>query len=284
MDLAALANAARENPAASPNHSVLLYGDPKTGKTQLAGTAIGIPEFKRIVWIDIENGIETLFKMGFSNEQLKRVTVFKIPDTKQEPRAIETVLKMFSNQAVNICHTHGKVGCMEPACRTAENYTPFDLKSMTHDDLIVLDSGSQLGDSALALAMLGRDVTAKAGWDEYGAQSAWLSSILSVIQAGKYTNVLVITHSLVVEEEVNGVKKDKVYPLMGTKAFSAKCGKYFGTIAYVEKKMNKHVAGSSSLYKLDGITGSRIGAKLESAKESPDLRALFVDAGVLKSA
>lgn len=51
-----------------PNHSILLYGPPKTGKTRLVGTAAKIKELDRIYWIDLENGSETLLHMGLTEE------------------------------------------------------------------------------------------------------------------------------------------------------------------------------------------------------------------------
>ena len=59
-----------------PNHSTLLYGPPKTGKTQLVGTAAKIKEFNKIVWIDLENGSETLLHMGLTEEELDKIELF----------------------------------------------------------------------------------------------------------------------------------------------------------------------------------------------------------------
>ena len=85
---------------------------------------------------------------------------------------------------------------------------------------------------------------------------------------------------MIVEEEINGIKKDKIYPLMGTKAFCSKVAKYFGTVAYVEIKMGKHAAGSSATYKPNHITGSRVNVKMENAKE-PDMRSILIEGGIL---
>lgn len=264
-----LAELAKKATARIPNHSILIYGQPKTGKTRLVGTAAKLPEIERIFWFDLENGAETLLHMGLTEEELKKFTLFSIPDTREVPRAIETILKAFStknNMPVKICDTHGKVGCVE--CEKAGNpYSEFHMQSLTKKDLVVIDSGSQLGDSALALAMLGKPVEAKPGWDEYGMQVKYLSDICSVIQAAYYTNFVVITHAIAIEEEMNGVKRDKYFPLFGTRAFCQKVAKYFGTTIFVEIKLGKHAAGSSSTYRNDAITGSRVNAKIELDKE-----------------
>jgi hypothetical protein len=277
MKLSALASA--QNSLSKPNHSILIYGPPKTGKTELVGTAAKIPEIKRIFWLDGENGSETLLHMGLTVEEMDKIHLIRIPDTRETPRFIETVLKLFSSKTpVTVCDAHGKVGCVE--CKDKEG-TIFCMKDLTNSDLVVVDSGSQLGDSALALACLGKDISYKPGFDEYGMMGKWLSDILSHIQSATYTNFVLITHEIVVEEEVNGVKRDKILPLVGTKAFCFKVAKYFGTVVYVEIKMGKHAAGSGSTYKPNHITGSRVNALMEKAKDL-DMRAILIDGGILK--
>ena len=275
MKLTSLANSLTQK----PNHSILLYGPPKTGKTQLVGTAAKIPSIKRIFWFDGENGAETLLHMGLTPEEMDKINLFRIPDTRETPRFCETMLKALSSKTpIQICDAHGKVSCQEPTCKTS--VSTFNLKDCTKDDIVVIDSGSQLGDSALAMACAGKDVSYKPGFDEYGLMGKWLGDMLSVIQAAAYTNFVVITHEIVVEEEVNGVKRDKILPLMGTKAFCFKVAKYFGTVCYVEIKMGKHSAGSSSVYKANHITGSRVNAQIEKAKDL-SMHAILVDGGIL---
>ena len=263
-----------------PNHSILLYGNPKTGKSQLVGTAARIKEIERIFWFDLENGSETLLHMGLSEEELGKITLISIPDTRDNPRGCETILKAFSSKVpIKICDEHGKVACND-CTKESKPTVEFLLSSLTHKDLVVIDSGSQLGDSALAMAMAGKPVEAKPGWDEYALQVKWLGDILSVIQAAYHTNFVVITHVIPIEEEMNGVKKDRYFPLIGTKAFCQKVAKYFGTVVFVEIKLGKHVAGSSSTYKHDATTGSRVNAKIEAGKEL-SMKAILVEGGIL---
>jgi len=278
MKLSALAAAINTT---RPNHSILIYGDAKTGKTQFVGTAAKIPEIKRIFWIDLENGSDTLLHMGLSNEEMDKIELIKIPDTRETPRGCETLLKMMSSKVpINICVTHGKVGCVE--CEKAQQpVTTFCLKDMTHSDIVVIDSGSQLGDSAIALACAGKPVEYKPGRDEWGSAGKYLGDIMSVVQQGVFNNFVVITHTLIVEEEVNGIKRDKIYPLLGTRNFSSRCAKYFGTVVFLELKMGKHSGGSSSTYKPNHTTGSRLNVKVEASKEL-DMRSIFIEGGILK--
>lgn len=279
MNLAELAKRAGTR---RPNHAILIYGHPKTGKTRLVGTSAKLPEIDRIFWFDGENGAETLLHMGLTEKELSKITLFSIPDTKDNPRFIETVLKALSSKnpiALKICDAHGKVACLE--CQKANApYGEFYLPGLTKKDLVVVDSGSQLGDSALWMAMAGTPPGFKPGWDEYGAQVGWLSDILTVMQAAHNTSFVMITHTIPIEEEMNGVKRDRYYPLIGTKAMCQKVAKYFGTVIFAEIKLGKHAAGSGSLYRSDAITGSRTNAKLESCKEL-DMRVILTEGGIL---
>jgi hypothetical protein len=286
---------ARSQTAKKPNHSILIYGKPKTGKTKLVGTAAKLPEIKRIFWFDGENGAETLLHMGLTDKELEKITLYSIPDTRDNPRFIETLLKSFSSKnpvAVKICDEHGKVGCVECDTKNAlpntiagkpvASYSEFYMPGLTKSDLVVIDSGSQLGDSALAMACAGKPVEFKPGWDEYGLQVKWLGDIMGVIQACHYTNFVMITHIIPIEEEINGIKKDIIFPLCGTKAFCQKVAKYFGTVVFTEIKLGKHAAGSGSTYKTEVLTGSRTNAKIENAKEL-SIKAILVEGGILSS-
>jgi len=260
------------------NHSILIFSRPKLGKTRLAGTAAKIPEVKRIFWFDLENGSQTLLNMGLTEEEMEKITIYKLPDTKETPIAIETMLKAFSvRNKVLICDEHGRDNCVE-CKREGKPSTPFALSECTHNDLVVVDSGSQLGDSALAATMLGKDNMAKPGWDEYGIQGKWLGDILSVVQQAKHTNFVVLTHELILENEE---KKQEIHPLMGTKAFSMKVAKYFGSVIYLYKKLGKHAAASSSVFRPDVVTGSRLNALMEKAGD-PDMRTILIEGGILK--
>lgn len=267
---------AKHTTAIKPNHSILIYGPPKSGKTKLVGTAAQIPEIKRVFWFDLENGAETLIHMGLSDEEMEKIILIRIPDTRESPVGIETMLRAFSAKtAIDICDEHGKVSCV--LCK-GKAHTKFALSDLGHHDLVVIDSGSQLGDSAISATCKGKDVMFKPGWDEYALVGKWLGDILSVIQQAHHTNFVVITHEIALEGDD---KRDRMYPLMGSKAFSMKVAKYFGTVAYVHMKLGKHAAGSKSTYRSDTLTGSRVNAALEDAK-APDMRSILIEGGIIK--
>ncbi len=262
-----------------PNHSILIYGPPKSGKTRLIATAAKLKEISKIYWFDIENGVETLLHMDLTDEELEKIIIIKIPDTRENPQAIETILKAFSAKApVDICEMHGKVDCAE-CKKSGSPFLKWHLGQCTHNDLVVVDSGSQLGDSALNAACFGKPATFKPTFDEYGMAGKWLADICSVVQQCRNTNFVFATHEIALEDDEG---KDKIFPLMGTKNFSMRCAKFFGTVVYSHKKLGKHVAGSSSTYRPDVLTGSRVEAKLESSKE-PSMYDILIAGGILKA-
>jgi hypothetical protein len=282
MRLDKLAKASAFHQSQQDNHSILIYGAGKTGKTKFVATAAELDEIQNIYWFDLENGYQTILHSGLPEEALAKIQLYRIRDTRSNPIGIETILKSIaSGKAVSICEAHGKVGCVE--CKKAGlDFSDFNLAACGHNDLVVIDSGSQLGDSALAAACLGKDISFKPGFDEYGLAGFWLSDVLSVVQQCQHTNFVIITHELIDTDEINGKQTDRIYPLLGTRAFCRKVSKYFGTVAYFHMKMGKHAAGSSTTYKSEVSTGSRINAKLEASKDI-SMRDILISGGILSS-
>ena len=293
MDLLALSKA-KDKPSA--NQAILVYGEPKTGKTRFVGTLARMPSIKRIFWFDNENGFTTLLHMGLSDTELAKIKIFRIKDTKDNPIAIETIVRAFSKSPVIICDEHGKIDCGECGTEDIQEINPvtkavkmtkrfkgtrFFLPDCTSEDAVVIDSGTQLGDSALALACLGQSTTYKVQIDDYGAAGKYLQDILSVMQAATYCHMIMIAHEIAVEENLDGTPVTlrekssknpppsivKYYPSIGTRSMAMKAARGFGTVIYMELKLNKHVGGSSTTYKANHVTGSRLNVKLEDSKD-----------------
>lgn len=235
--------------------SVIIFGEPKSGKTKLAGD---LSRLFNLHWFDLENGKSTLFKLP--PEQQERIEVYDIPDTKSFPVAIETLLKVFTvNKPHVICNAHGKVNCA--VCNKAQKETgeelttPFDISKLdVNKDIIVIDSLTQASASAMSFITKGQPDSYKIEWDDYSRQGVLLDKILSSIQQGKY-NIVVLTH--VTETKLED-KKLKLVPLAGTRNFSRNVAKYFDHVVYLEVKNKKHVAGSATDYSANAITGSRL--------------------------
>lgn len=249
-------------------HAFLYYGPPKSGKTELVATLAKAPEYEKIYWFDIENGFDTVLRMyndgKLSLEDLAKIEVIKIPDTREDPVAVETMLKTLcsKNASVEICEVHGKVNCL--TCKKeGKPSVPFKYSSLTRKCAVVIDSLSQVGTSALNLACSGKPSEYKPSFDEYGACGKWLSDICTIIQAAQFCDIHCITHVQILEDEN---KNDIYYPLCGTKAFSANVAKFFGTVVFVTKKLKQHRAESSTLTSMNTLAGSRLGIVLEKAE------------------
>jgi hypothetical protein len=270
-----LAAAIRSGEVSAMNHSALIYGPPKSGKTRLVGTAAELKEVTKIWWFDLENGAETLLHMDLSEEALDKVEYIKVADTKDTPWAIETMLKaLTSKEGVWISASAGRVVSVKDK---VDGDIFFKLSDCTGTELIVVDSATQLGASALNATMMGKAHTVKPTFDEYGLMGKWLGDIMSVIQQAANTNFVVITHETMMEDNDG---RTKFFPICGTMKFSMSLAKYFGTVVYTSMKMKKHTAGSGTDYANDKLTGSRLGVAMERATEL-SMKALLIDGGIL---
>ena len=285
MKLDELARAVKASGKPADCWSLLIYGSPKIGKTQLAATIAKVPDIKNVYWFDIENGSETLITMVreklLTEEHAAKIILYKIPDTKESPMAMETILKCLTVRADHIvCEAHGKINCVACATKDANgkvssfNGTLFNITKCTKDDVVVIDSANALGISILNYYLLGKSVDYKIGWDEYGPQGLVLTDVLLTVQGARRTNYILTTHELTITTVENDKEVDRYYPVIGTKNFSLQCGKYFTHIAYLQKKLGRHVGGTGSTYRQDVLTGSRGGWMLEEQKYL-DLSVLF---------
>lgn len=248
---------------ASRTHRVIIYGAPKSGKSLIAGK---LAEFYKLIWVDMENGHETLFQLPDSWQE--NIELVNLPDTRSYPIAIETCLKMVKG-AVSICEEHGKVACM--LCKKEDAPTiEVDLPSLDHNSVVVFDSLTQLTNSAIAHITKKEPDDYKLNYDDWGNLGKLLDIFLSHIQQASY-NVIVISHET--EAETEGKKKTLV-PVGGTRNFSRNVAKYFDHVIYAERKNKKHVFSSSTTYATTILTGSRTGAVMES-EEEPTLLTIF---------
>lgn len=291
MKLSELAKSINSLNGPTQTHSFLLYGPPKTGKTELVATIANAPEIEVVYWFDIENGAATLLRMNrdgkLSDEALDKIIYIKIPDTREDPNAISTILKTVASKAPTfICEAHGKAGCA--TCKAeGKPVIQWDKRKLNKRTAIVIDSLSQLGASALNLAMKDKPIEVKPGYDEYGLMGKWLGDILGHVQAADNVQYFCISHVTLIEEEnAVGTKTEKYYPTCGTKNFSMNTAKYFGTVIYTERtktgkfiaKSNGGAAGTSNY-----MIGSRLGLELEKAKEL-NLPDVLRDSGILLAA
>lgn len=257
--------------AKQAGQKVLVFGEPKSGKTASVGK---LAKYFKLLWIDLENGTLTLVN-HLTEEEKKNVTIARIPDTLQNPIAIKIVDAIFRGTKLTVCDEHGLDNCK--ICREAgAPVVEFDVDKLDNSWVVVIDSLTQLSASALNYAT--RDIADldKIEFKHYDQQGFYLSRILTNIQQAKY-NVCVITH----EAALTGADKEElIRPVGGTKNFSKLLSKHFDHVVYTEVKNLKHVSASGTDYRNNIITGSRTSVSLEKGKdaEQSQLALLFFSA------
>lgn len=245
---------------AAKSHRVLLFGPPKSGKTQLAGDLS--KEFN-LIWFDLEAGIDTLLKLPV--QQQERIEVISLPDTRTYPVAIETCLKAIKGGRGKICELHGKWNCV--SCSKNPELTPsvdICLSELPLDTIVVFDSLTQLTNSAIAHITKAQPEDYKLEYDDWANLGKLMDVFLSHVQQAGF-HVVCISHETEVKMEDG---KDKLVPTAGTRNFSRNTAKYFDEVVYCEVKNKRHVAGSSTTYNSNILTGSRSGTSLEAATEA----------------
>jgi hypothetical protein len=255
----------------SAARKILVYGAPKTGKTELVAA---LAKMYRLWWFDLEDGIKTVFHSPRIEKQwLDNIEYFHIADTQTFPVAVETLLKIIKGGAQSICHAHGQVNCVK--CKAiADGYSSINVSEFTNNDILVIDSVSQL--AASVMNYIQRDVILKdnfdkkADWDDYAKQGRIMDRIFSILQMAPF-NIVAISHENLVEMEDG---KKKLVPIGGTSQFSKTFAKYFDDVAYTEIVNKKHKVATSTTYSSSIVLGSRTGKELEKL-ENPSLLELF---------
>lgn len=242
----------------SPFQSVLLYGPPKVGKTQLAGS---LSKHFNLIWFDLENGYATLLKLP--QDQQERIEIVSLPDNRTWPIAIETCLKVIKGGTHKICDTHGKIGC--PACIKANaSFTEIVLPpAEAEKTIIVFDSITQLSNSAIAHITKNQVEDYKLQTDDWGSLGKLLDIFFSHVQTAKF-HVLCISHETEAEQEDG---KTKVVPTAGTRNFSRNVAKYFGHVIYAQVSNMSHRFTSKTTALPNIMVGSRTDADVSKDSE-----------------
>ncbi len=232
--------------------SVIIYGAPKSGKTRLAGT---LAKHFNLIWLDLENGHSTLFQLPKPWQE--RIELVQVPDTKDNPIAIATVMKLLTGAKYKVCDAHGIASCGKCVVKpVGKGNMEIELaKCNIKDTIVVIDSFTQLTSSAQALSTKGLDPT-KGQFEEFKhfrVQGSFLEKCLDLIQNARF-NIVVLAHEAGVEQVD---KSEKIMPAGGTKNFARTVSKYFGHIVHLGLRNKKHVANSSSTGSNLILAGSR---------------------------
>lgn len=248
----------------SQTHRVLIFGAPKSGKTQLAAT---LAAKYKLIWFDLENGYGTLLKLPKAYQE--NIELISLPDSKTFPIAVETMLKVITGNSVDVCEEHGKVNC--PICKKDNKaFTTVCLKELDTNSVVVIDSLTQFTNSAIAFITKTQPDDYKMQFDDWGNLRAIVEKFLSQIQQARY-NIICISHEEEVEME-DGRKK--IVPVCGSSKSSRNTAKYFDHVVYCEVKNKKHISASSTTFANNIVTGSRTDFVMEQAVE-PTLLDLF---------
>lgn len=245
---------------------VMVFGDPKTGKTTLAAK-LAEAGYK-LIWVSLDSGHEILWKL--SDEAKANVELIEIPDTKEMPVGIVTCLQLISGALVSICDHHGVKDCGTCKAKKA-SFTSVNFNNLEPDTIVVFDHVSQLASSAIAYITKGKSEEYKLDYDDWRTQGNYLSKFFTNVQQARY-NIICLAHVL---EAENDEGKKKLVPEVGTRNFSVGVGKYFDHIVYCTLNNMKHRFGSATTFMNSISTGSRSDVALEKMGDEPSLLPIF---------
>ena len=248
--------------------SAIFYGPPKSGKTFAAAQ---FSKDYNLLWLDCEKGYQTLFT-AITDEMAEKVELVVVNDTQDKPNAVKTIGKLFTeNRKHRICDEHGIIACPECSKNPNATYVDTNLYELDTSWIVVVDSLTQLSDSAIAHA-LGKVDTfdkKKVEYDHYDRQGLLLKNILTATQRLP-CHTIFISHEEELEQE-DGSKK--LCPVGGTRNFSRKVTRYFDHCVYFEIKNAQHRANSDTSSARKYQAGSRNNVALE---KDDDLLSLFL--------
>lgn len=235
---------------------VIIYGAPKTGKSVLAGM---LSQLYKLDWFDLERGIGSLQNPQFSKEiNGENINVFNIPDTRSYPIAIETLLKIIKGGTHEVCEEHGKVACAICKQKGLPSQSIALTKESMEGRVLVVDSLTQLTNSAISNITKGKPDDYKLSYDDWGNLGKLMDIFLSHVQQAPF-HIICISHETEAQMEDD---KLKIVPVTGTRNFSRNTAKYFDTVIYTELKNKQHVASSTTTSLMNAQAGSRSGVDL----------------------
>jgi hypothetical protein len=173
------------------------------------------------------------------------------------------MLKVIKGAKHEVCEKHGKVACAVCKKESAP-FTTVELSSLPLDTIVVVDSLTQLTNSAISHITKNQPEDYKLNYDDWGNLGKLMDTFLSHVQQSGF-HIVCISHETETEMEDG---KMKLVPTAGTKAFSRNTAKYFDEVIYCEVKNKKHIAASSTTYNGNILTGSRSGSTLETQLEA----------------
>lgn len=249
----------------SEARKIVVYGDPKTGKTDLVAQ---LAEIKKLHWFDMEKGFNTvLHSPRVKKEWYDNFEVYQIPDTQIMPVACRTMLNLVKGKPGTICEAHGVWNCVI-CTKNSAPVIPFHLEAFTNNDVLVIDSVTRLAESVMndirAPILKAEQFDKKPEWDDYFNQGTIMKRIFGILQQSRF-NVVAISHTAMTEMED---KSKRIVPVGGTDKFSNNFAGYFDDVVYCELVNGTHRFAVHTGYKNNVVTGSRTGKVLDEKKAS----------------
>jgi hypothetical protein len=260
MKLSDFAAELQSKPNPETPQSCIVYGAPKSGKTTLVAQ---LARKYKVIWIDTEHGFQTLFS-ALPKEFWPNVELIVVKDTQDFPRAVRMLTKLFKAQTpVKICREHGDIACA--LCIKVTDSITIDPKTLDSGTVLVVDSLTQLSDSAMAhaLGISGELVFKKKEYSHWDNQGLMLKGILTSQQRFPCHTVF-ISHEEELPQE-DGTKK--LTPVGGSRNFSPTVARYFDHVVYTSVRNKRHCVNSCTTGDIRVQAGSRNQVDIKSADD-----------------
>lgn len=206
---------------------ILLYGAPKTGKTLMAGQ---VSSKYKVHFLAIEpNAAPTLIN-NLTEAQKENVEIFQLPDSQENPVAIKSLPDIFkANKPFKYCLLHGKTVCVD-CMKNGGQFDTINLKGLGKDDVVVVDSASQITDSVMGYVAADKEPGYKFSFNDWGEVGRLLCNFMSIAQASPFT-LIVIAHEAIVTMP-DGT--ERLVPALGSRNTSKSFARYFTDVIYCE--------------------------------------------------
>lgn len=250
-----------DKPKEALRHTVLAYGPSKAGKTESVGKLATLGY--NLHWFDVEDGALTLSKLP--EEAKRRINLYSIKDTAENSYAAKTLLKVLNwrnNGPKSLCIQHGLLDC--PSCKKEEKpFDSFDITKLGLNDIIVIDSLTQLSDSILNSLLASPEN--KPEYDHWRNLGVKLDSVVDWMKAAP-CHVIMITHEQDIEMEDG---RNKLTAVGGTKNYARNLPRHFSHVVYFSVVNKSHTAQSKSVALNGVVTGSRTDADVTKDPTNP---------------
>jgi hypothetical protein len=244
---------------------VLIYGEPKSGKSTLASK---LANKYKLIWISNDQGHSVLYKLP--KEAQANIDIIVLPDTREMPVAYDVLNKLLELKPTSICRTHGVVNCSVCKKNAPAEFDTYDFSKLDADTIVVIDHISRVADSVMNNLTKNQKVDEKFTFNDYGAQGMHMAALLAKLQNAPF-NFVAIAQPIEAEDEAG---RKRLYPQMGTRNFSTTSSQYFDSMVLCEVTNKSHKNGSKTTYSTSAITGSRNDVAIEDMKE-PSLIPFF---------